>query len=486
MVNVGLDDSSSTPSSTKRAQNTGRGRKKRWAPKARTGCLMCRTRRVKCDENKPFCYTCQRLGHECQYELNSKHVKEAQRNETTFSCPPGNRRPQRPIFTVQALTPSHGTSEETRYLGVYCSLSAPWFGRYSTRSLFTGVLPQASWHHPALRHALVAVAMASEQYHLGTFITRPYRRMWHYDQAVKHLYLDRQVHNDVVLMACALFFLHDNVMNDARSAIIHIQGFLKIAREHKLKKKEDRLDHELELAGLRTIRAFIYWGRSQDQIFAETPNAPTIAKIRERLLLKDEDYSDVFRGDDAEPVREELTLCTTATAWAKPQPVAADDPTSITFDEIQAFAEKWYRSTYLARPTLCQNDRTIIECHYRVFLLVLKAQRTVSEGGPSDLLNDTEGLGEVKLILDKIELMRFETMFQSIDTVDLIMPVMTVLGGVARLVPTADMQSRVFSLLKSMNRVEGLWNSNVVVALQEALAIETRKSNASLTTEEVA
>jgi len=486
MVNLELDDSSSTFSSTKRAQNTGRRRKKRWAPKARTGCLMCRTRRVKCDENKPFCYTCQRLGHGCQYERNSKPVKEARRTETTFSCPPGNWRPQQPIFTVQVLTPSYGTSEETRYLGVYCSLSAPWFGRYSTRSLFAGVLPQASWHHPSLRHALVAVAMASEQYHLGTFITRPSRRRWHYDQAVKHLYLDRQVHNDVVLMACALFFLHDNVMNDARSAIIHIRGFLKIATEHKLKNKRDYLDHELELAGLRTIRACIYWGHSQDQIFAETPDAPTISQIRERLLLTDEDYSDVLRGDDAEPVREELTLCTNAIEWAKLQPVAADDPTSITFDEIQALAEKWYRSTYLARPTLCQNDRIIIECHYRVLLLVLRAQRTVSEGGPSDLLNDTEGLREVELILDKIESMRLETMFQSIDTDDLIMPVMTIVGRIARLAPSADMQSRISSLLKSMNRVEGLWNSNVVVALQEALAIETRTSNTSLPTEEVA
>ncbi|PGH06037.1 hypothetical protein GX51_02628 [Blastomyces parvus] len=35
--------------------------------KSRTGCLICKRRRVKCDETKPRCHRCQRHGVNCQY-----------------------------------------------------------------------------------------------------------------------------------------------------------------------------------------------------------------------------------------------------------------------------------------------------------------------------------------------------------------------------------------------------------------------------------
>ncbi|KAJ6780674.1 hypothetical protein PWT90_01334 [Aphanocladium album] len=40
-------------------------RQKRWAPRVRTGCLTCRKRRVKCDETKPVCMRCVKVGREC-------------------------------------------------------------------------------------------------------------------------------------------------------------------------------------------------------------------------------------------------------------------------------------------------------------------------------------------------------------------------------------------------------------------------------------
>ncbi|ATY61478.1 C6 finger domain [Cordyceps militaris] len=43
-------------------------RTKRWAPRSRTGCLSCR--RVKCDEARPKCKSCQKRNAKCHYELN--------------------------------------------------------------------------------------------------------------------------------------------------------------------------------------------------------------------------------------------------------------------------------------------------------------------------------------------------------------------------------------------------------------------------------
>ena len=39
----------------------------RLPPRSRTGCWTCRTRKVKCDEGRPTCGQCTRLGHACDY-----------------------------------------------------------------------------------------------------------------------------------------------------------------------------------------------------------------------------------------------------------------------------------------------------------------------------------------------------------------------------------------------------------------------------------
>lgn len=49
-------------------------RQKKYAPKVRTGCLTCRNRRVKCDENKPTCHRCLKGGLHCQGSLYQDSV----------------------------------------------------------------------------------------------------------------------------------------------------------------------------------------------------------------------------------------------------------------------------------------------------------------------------------------------------------------------------------------------------------------------------
>ncbi|KAI1012155.1 hypothetical protein LB503_004679 [Fusarium chuoi] len=44
---------------------TKESRKKRYAAKGKTGCITCRIRRVKCDEEKPSCHRCVSTGRKC-------------------------------------------------------------------------------------------------------------------------------------------------------------------------------------------------------------------------------------------------------------------------------------------------------------------------------------------------------------------------------------------------------------------------------------
>jgi hypothetical protein len=59
------DDQSSTSSS--RSGQPSVPPRARLPPRSRTGCWTCRTRKVKCDEGRPVCGQCSRLGHVCDY-----------------------------------------------------------------------------------------------------------------------------------------------------------------------------------------------------------------------------------------------------------------------------------------------------------------------------------------------------------------------------------------------------------------------------------
>ncbi|CEJ91330.1 hypothetical protein VHEMI07049 [[Torrubiella] hemipterigena] len=55
-------------------------RTRRWATKTKTGCLVCRQRRIKCDESRPFCFKCQSSGRICEgypgsYDRNNHRDK---------------------------------------------------------------------------------------------------------------------------------------------------------------------------------------------------------------------------------------------------------------------------------------------------------------------------------------------------------------------------------------------------------------------------
>ncbi|OAA78575.1 C6 zinc finger domain protein [Akanthomyces lecanii RCEF 1005] len=67
--------SSSSPDSNPNEET--RPRRKRWAPKVKTGCVTCRVRRVKCDETKPHCKRCTAYGYVCDgYVTPTTSVQE--------------------------------------------------------------------------------------------------------------------------------------------------------------------------------------------------------------------------------------------------------------------------------------------------------------------------------------------------------------------------------------------------------------------------
>ena len=51
--------------------------------KSRLGCFNCKKRRVKCNEQRPLCAPCQRLGLRCQYPPRDNQVSLTQQQPTS-------------------------------------------------------------------------------------------------------------------------------------------------------------------------------------------------------------------------------------------------------------------------------------------------------------------------------------------------------------------------------------------------------------------
>lgn len=64
------------------------------------------------------------------------------------------------------------------------------------------------------------------------------RHHWHYAQALQEIYKARDINEDVVLLSSAVFWLHDNITKNSRTAMVHLQGFLRILTERKLRRQK--------------------------------------------------------------------------------------------------------------------------------------------------------------------------------------------------------------------------------------------------------
>ncbi|KAM3447682.1 hypothetical protein MY3296_008486 [Beauveria thailandica] len=112
---------------TTRLQEANATRKKRWAPKVRTGCQTCRIRRIKCDETQPRCKKCIARGLSCAYTLRHRPVLPASQQSWSLapkvapSSSSSSLPPPSPLV-AQAEPPNWHFMEAIRY---YCAFVRP-------------------------------------------------------------------------------------------------------------------------------------------------------------------------------------------------------------------------------------------------------------------------------------------------------------------------------------------------------------------------
>lgn len=166
----------------------------------------CRARKVKCDEARPHCSRCQKSGQNC----------------AGYRDPPvGSLSWSRLLRTRPSILPSStATSDDLRGLDFFRYIVAPALAGPAKRAFWTESVLQMAIQETSTCRAVLAISSLYE--HFGDVerreCTAPDRRseaVKNYNQALREIYLSKNLSTDVVIFASVLFicieFLHGNI-----------------------------------------------------------------------------------------------------------------------------------------------------------------------------------------------------------------------------------------------------------------------------------
>ncbi|KAI2782960.1 hypothetical protein F4815DRAFT_412140 [Daldinia loculata] len=153
-------------------------------PKSRTGCIICKQRKIKCDESRPTCANCLRYGASCSFTppkaaplpvltsarlptgaLSSQSLDDTGSlgtdSQTTFINLGILANPNSTISTPSGLD----ECREFELLHHYCTFTADSLSqRLDKRHIWKVVLPQVGYEHDFVRHGVLALSAIHKAY----------------------------------------------------------------------------------------------------------------------------------------------------------------------------------------------------------------------------------------------------------------------------------------------------------------------------------
>ncbi|CAG7990299.1 unnamed protein product [Penicillium salamii] len=200
--------------------------------RSRKGCLTCKIRRVKCDEEKPTCQRCHSTGRKCDYVADSPKVNT--QDLQIVQHVPGIVQP-----TKMWKVPSSGLIPESDYR------SLEFFQLHTTLCFGkdTGLhLLQAAYHEPIIRTIATAIGSLHRSFvhNENGVIARDVTQFTfqRYNKAIRQLLaIDPQTSlqsNDMFLIACILFYCFECLQGHYNLAIQHATSGLRIIKQQQL------------------------------------------------------------------------------------------------------------------------------------------------------------------------------------------------------------------------------------------------------------
>lgn len=175
-----------------------------------------------------------------------------------------------------------------------------------------------------------------------------------------------------------------------------------------------------------------------------------------RSRLRDPNYSRRFQNISS--VRDELRICLAAIPYSTLENTSStcdtNSPVSVT--ELRTYLERWF-ATFSRFPETREIDRIVMECHYICLALAL----SVHESGQRKP-DDPQSISRMDYVLSLLESIDLQDLPHPPLGKDLEMPLIPVLSQLIVLAPNNNIRLRASVLLRSINRIEGLWSSDVV------------------------
>lgn len=202
-------------------------RKKAFHAKARTGCLTCRKRRVKCDENRPACGRCRKGNRQCEGYIDTSLSKA----ETS---------PQMKLTWLQPTT--YQSREDADRLASFLHRTSPYLSFFSGgNDLWTVLVPQASWKYPEVRTMLHAMSlidryMASSQTSSLMLEGDYAKSITYYNKALQNL-SSTTPDLENILLSALLAWLFETIRCNTDAANMHFSSAQCILQDYKRKNK---------------------------------------------------------------------------------------------------------------------------------------------------------------------------------------------------------------------------------------------------------
>ncbi|OJJ68319.1 hypothetical protein ASPBRDRAFT_33595 [Aspergillus brasiliensis CBS 101740] len=286
--------------------------------RSRNGCKSCRSRRTKCDERKPTCGTCARLGKNCDYARpafkfqvatveNPKSSPKALATATVSNVPPEETTPTLP--EDQSLAVVHAT-RDVPSVGSHSIIQSLqmtdrdiFYTTYWEGSCLPALHPifhfatSLAADHPILNDALLALsacnigrlhaerrsASLGSMCPLSPSLIHQTRSHLYYSSAIQKLTImqsqDYRRNSTTILIVLVLFAHLEQAMGNFQGFHCHVRGMMNLLEWHEGVK--DAAIKSL-LASWMQIRYVVWWARayfSSLEVCQKLPSIPLPASL---------------------------------------------------------------------------------------------------------------------------------------------------------------------------------------------------------------
>ncbi|PQE29647.1 C6 zinc finger domain protein [Rutstroemia sp. NJR-2017a BBW] len=222
----------STPKAPSSTSNKSLSESKKQRPRyrncgtpVRTGCRTCKIRRVKCDEDKPFCKKCTSTGRSCDgYEILADLKKKTLAKKS-------------PSISLELAYIVVEDPMEQQMLDFFRTFTAPELSGNFAVEFWEKRILQAATIEPSIRHITLALGAIHKHYCERHQKSVPYDGLTQafafrqYSKAISTLrnsIVKDSQSLDVTLISCILLICFDCLVEDHTSAMVHLNSGLRI------------------------------------------------------------------------------------------------------------------------------------------------------------------------------------------------------------------------------------------------------------------